>query len=79
MILLADSEGPDQTAWMHRLIWIFVFSWLGLYLLLLVMGASVDAIDLDKGLFYLKSTDSLLISSQKHIPGQWLSGRVCDQ
>ena len=23
MILFADSEGPDQTAWMHRLIWVF--------------------------------------------------------
>ena len=23
MILLADSEGPDQTAWMRRLIWAF--------------------------------------------------------
>ena len=24
MILLADSEGPDQTVWMRRLIWAFV-------------------------------------------------------
>ena len=23
MILLVNSEGPDQTAWMHRLIWAF--------------------------------------------------------
>ena len=23
MILFVDSEGPDKTAWMHRLIWVF--------------------------------------------------------
>ena len=35
IILFADSEGPDQTAWMRRLIWAFtvciclVFAWHG--------------------------------------------------
>ena len=37
MILIAYSEGPDQTVRMHRLIWVFhmpedVFEWRGRYM-----------------------------------------------